>query len=160
MRPSGGGPGAVGVLAQLLPEHLAKLMVLAREMGLPADKRIFEEGAEADRFWIIRSGTVVLDIHVPGRGPVVVETVGAGGLLGWSWLCPPRQWHLGARSRHPLQAWEFDAGAVRELCTADTDLGLALVTLVAETIGDRLRATRTRLLDLYGPQGSPGSRSV
>ena len=73
-----------------------------------------------------------------------------GDVLGWSWLCPPRQWHLGAETREPVRAWMFDAAAVRDLCAARPALGLALVTLVAETIGERLRATRTRLLDLYG----------
>ncbi|WP_107481430.1 cyclic nucleotide-binding domain-containing protein [Streptomyces malaysiense] len=132
-------------------------MRLAREAEYPGATRVFEEGGVADRFWIIRTGTVALDIHVPGRGPAVVETVGAGMLLGWSWLCPPRQWHLGAETRDPVTAWEFDAAAVGELCAAHPDLGLALVTLVAETIGHRLRATRTRLLDLYGPgETGPG----
>ncbi|RPK32368.1 cyclic nucleotide-binding domain-containing protein [Streptomyces sp. Mg1] len=128
-------------------------MALARDVALPGGTRIFEEGEKADRFWIIRSGTVALDIQMPGRGRVVVETIGAGSLLGWSWLCPPRQWHLGAEARDPVRAWEFDAAAVRDLCAVDAALGLSLVTLIAETIGDRLRATRTRLLDLYGPSG-------
>ncbi|MFJ3921794.1 cyclic nucleotide-binding domain-containing protein [Streptomyces sp. NPDC090022] len=132
-------------------------MALARETAFPGATRIFEEGERADRFWIIRSGTVALDVQVPGRGRSVVETVGAGALLGWSWLFPPQQWHLGAETREPVRAWQFDAGAVRDLCAEDPVLGLALVTVVAETIGDRLRATRTRLLDLYGPQGSRAS---
>ncbi|MER7509485.1 cyclic nucleotide-binding domain-containing protein [Streptomyces lavendulae] len=142
-----------GLCAALAVEHRGRLMEIARDVELPGATRIFEEGEEADRFWVIRSGTVALDVHLPGRGRAVVETVGAGSLLGWSWLCPPRQWHLAAETREPVHAWEFDAAAVRELCAEDTALGLALVTVVAETIGDRLRATRTRLLDLYGPQG-------
>lgn len=142
-----------GMLAALPAEHRQPMMELARGAAFPGATRIFEEGGKADRFWIIRSGTVALDVQVPGRGRAVVETIGAGDLLGWSWLCPPRQWHLGAEARDPVLAWEFDAASVRALCTERPALGLALVTLVAETIGDRLRATRTRLLDLYGPCG-------
>ncbi|MEU2156045.1 cyclic nucleotide-binding domain-containing protein [Streptomyces sp. NPDC019396] len=128
-------------------------MALALAVGFPASARLFEEGERADRFWVIRTGSVALDIQIPGRGRAVVETIGAGHLLGWSWLCPPCQWHLGAEARSVVTAWEFDASAVREQCAAHPAFGLALVTLVAETIGDRLRATRTRLLDLYGPLG-------
>ncbi|MFD7782058.1 cyclic nucleotide-binding domain-containing protein [Streptomyces nojiriensis] len=157
MTPHPGGPSGEGVLAALTAAQRGKLMALARDVALPGGTRIFEEGEEADRFWIIRSGTVALDIHVPGRGRAVVETIGAGSLLGWSWLCPPRQWHLAAETREPVRAWEFDAAAVHDLCAEDTALGLSLVTAVAETIGDRLRATRTRLLDLYGPPGPQGS---
>nr|WSX48479.1 cyclic nucleotide-binding domain-containing protein [Streptomyces sp. NBC_00974] len=156
MTPHPGGPAGEVAFAALTAEHRGKLMALAREVDLPGATRIFEEGQEADRFWVIRSGTVALDVHLPGRGRVVVETVGAGSLLGWSWLCPPRQWHLAAETRDAVRAWEFDAAAVRDLCAEDTALGLSLVTVVAETIGDRLRATRTRLLDLYGPPGPQG----
>ncbi|WP_338678242.1 cyclic nucleotide-binding domain-containing protein [Streptomyces sp. SCSIO 30461] len=132
-------------------------MALAREVSLPGGTRLFEEGERADRFWVIRSGSVALDVAIPGRGRTVVETICEGHLVGWSWLCPPRQWHLGAESRSALTAWEFDASAVRDRFAAHPAFGLALVTLVAETIGDRLRATRTRLLDLYGPQGGGAS---
>ncbi|MFI8100759.1 cyclic nucleotide-binding domain-containing protein [Streptomyces sp. NPDC086023] len=149
-----GGPGGEGLLAALPAEERERLMALARDTLMPAGTRVFEEGEEADRFWVLRSGTVALDVQVPGRGRAVVETVGAGGLLGWSWLCPPRQWHLGAETREPTRAWMFDAAAVRDLCAVRPTLGLALVTLVAETIGERLRATRTRLLDLYGTPGN------
>ncbi|MER5601309.1 cyclic nucleotide-binding domain-containing protein [Streptomyces sp. NPDC002265] len=157
MTPHPGGSSGEEVLAALTAEQRGKLMTLARDLTLPGGTRIFEEGENADRFWVIRSGTVALDIHVPGRGRVVLETIGAGSLLGWSWLCPPRQWHLAAETREPVRAWEFDAAAVHELCAEDTALGLSLVTGVAGTIGDRLRATRTRLLDLYGPPGPQGS---
>ncbi|MFJ7587514.1 cyclic nucleotide-binding domain-containing protein [Streptomyces sp. NPDC097617] len=148
------GSGGEGLLAGLPPQEREQLMGLARDIALPGTRRIFEEGGEADRFWIIRSGTVSLDVQVPGRGRAVVETIGAGGLLGWSWLCPPRQWHLGAETREPIRAWEFDAAAVRAVCAERPALGLVLVTLVAGTIGERLRASRTRLLDLYGSQES------
>ncbi|MGW3247979.1 cyclic nucleotide-binding domain-containing protein [Streptomyces sp. NPDC001070] len=153
MTPQAGPAESTGILAALTAEHRDRLMALAHEVAFPASARIFEEDDPADRFWIIRTGSVALDVQNPGRGRDVVETLGGGSLLGWSWLCPPRRWHLGAETRDAVTAWEFDAPAVRELCAEQPALGLALVTLVAETIGHRLRATRNRLLDLYGPRG-------
>ncbi|MFR9675642.1 cyclic nucleotide-binding domain-containing protein [Streptomyces sp. TR06-5] len=147
---------AAGFLAALPEEDRARLVSLARDASFPAAARIFEEGDPAERFWILRSGSVALDIQVPGRGRAVVETIGPGALLGWSWLCPPREWHLGAEAQDSVQAWEFEASAVEALCVERPVLGLALVTLVARTIGERLRATRTRLLDLYAPE-RPGT---
>ncbi|WP_079194570.1 cyclic nucleotide-binding domain-containing protein [Streptomyces sp. CB02923] len=128
-------------------------MARAREVSFPAGTRIFEEDRKADRFWIIRTGAVQLDVRVPGRRAAVVGTLHPGDLLGWSWLFPPYSWHLGAETLSPVRAWEFDAQDVRELCREDPALGHALVLRYAEVIGDRLQCERTRLLDLYGPYG-------
>ncbi|MFI9722791.1 cyclic nucleotide-binding domain-containing protein [Streptomyces sp. NPDC052396] len=144
-----------GVFGALPKDRRERLMSLAREVAFPDGARIFAEGDAADRFWIVHTGTVALDLHVPGRRPVVIETVGPGELLGWSWICPPREWHLGAETTSPVRAWEFDAEPVLRLCTEDPVLDHALLTYVVSTIGQRLRAARTRLLDVYGPRGGP-----
>ncbi|MFI6445695.1 cyclic nucleotide-binding domain-containing protein [Kitasatospora sp. NPDC050543] len=146
-----------GFLGALPPGHRDRLAASAREVSIPAGTRIFEEGGLADRFWIIRSGLVVLDVHVPGRRAAVVETLGEGDLLGWSWLFEPYRWQLGARTRGTVLAAEFDAERVRAACEDDPVFGLAVTHGVATVVARRLRATRTRLLDLYGPPGAdPG----
>jgi CRP-like cAMP-binding protein len=127
---------------------------LAREVSFPGGTRIFEEGGRADRFWIVRGGQVVLDLHVPGRRAAVVDTLSGGDLLGWSWLLPPYSWHLGAEAVRSVVAEEFDATVVRALCQADPLFGRALYRSVAEVVAHRLHNSRKRLLDLYGPQGS------
>ncbi|KOT66480.1 MULTISPECIES: cyclic nucleotide-binding domain-containing protein [Streptomyces] len=143
-----------GRLGALPTEHRERLMARARGVSFPAGVRIFEEDRRADRFWIVRTGTVQLDIRVPGRRAAVVETLHPGDPLGWSWLFPPYSWQLGAETLSPVRAWEFDAQEIRALCQEDPVLGHALVLMYAEVIGDRLRCARTRLLDLYGPYGS------
>ncbi|MFC4495667.1 cyclic nucleotide-binding domain-containing protein [Streptomyces ovatisporus] len=144
-------PGRRGLLDALPPVHRGWLLGFAHEVTLPAGIRVFDEDGVADRFWILRSGLVALDVHVPGRGPVVVETLGDGELLGWSWLFEPYRWHLGARTRSTTDAWEFDAPRVRAAMDDSPAAGLALFRTIADqVIGERLRAARTRLLDLYG----------
>lgn len=143
-----------GVFGALTKDHRDQLMSLAREVSFATGERIFNEGRRADRFWIIHTGTVALDLHVPGRRAAVIETLGAGELLGWSWLIPPRHWHLGAEAGSPVSAYEFDAAAVREQCRKDPVLDHTLCMYVAGVIADRLRAARVRLLDLYAPYGA------
>ncbi|MEU7642588.1 MULTISPECIES: Crp/Fnr family transcriptional regulator [unclassified Streptomyces] len=143
-----------GFFEELPGAHRDRLLALGREVSFPAGTRIFDEGDAADRFWAIRSGTVALDMYEPGRGTAVVETLGPGELLGWSWLFEPYRWHLGAQTRAPVTAYEFDAEQVRGEIDADPAFGLAVTRCVAAVaIGRRLRACRTRLLDLYGPPG-------
>ncbi|MEU9044637.1 MULTISPECIES: cyclic nucleotide-binding domain-containing protein [unclassified Kitasatospora] len=145
-----------GFLGALTPAHRDRLLAFAHEASFPGGTRIFEEGGTADRFWIVRSGLVALDVHVPGRRAAVVETLGQGELLGWSWLFEPYRWHLGAQCRDDVTAYEFDAELVRVVYDEDPAFGLALTHCVAQVIARRLKATRTRLLDLYGPPGSGG----
>lgn len=144
-------------LAAALPaDHRDRLMQFAREVSFPVGSRLFEEGRRADRFWIIRTGTVALDLHVPGRRSAVIETLGHGELVGWSWHFPPCVWQLGAEATSPVRAWEFDAESVLTMCAADADFGRAVAVWVGRVVAQRLQAARIRLLDLYAPYGSGG----
>ncbi|MFJ9346409.1 cyclic nucleotide-binding domain-containing protein [Streptomyces sp. NPDC101237] len=136
------------------PAHRERLMSLAREASFDGGTRLFEEGRRADRFWIVRTGTIDLDMRVPGRRSPVVESLGHGELVGWSWHFPPYLWHLGAEAVTPVRAWEFDADSVRALCAADPVFGRAVAVWVGRVVTQRLHATRVRLLDLYAPYGS------
>jgi CRP-like cAMP-binding protein len=143
-----------GVFGALTKEHHERLMSVAREVSFATGERIFNEGGKADSFWIIHTGTVALDLHVPGRQAPVIDTLGPGRLLGWSSLVPPHHWHLGAEAAGPVRAYEFDAATVREMCRQDPGLEHELCTYVAGLIARRLRSTRMRLLDLYAPHGA------
>ncbi|WFB11432.1 cyclic nucleotide-binding domain-containing protein [Streptomyces sp. LX-29] len=145
-----------GVFGAMSEEYYGRLTALAHEVSFPVGERIFEEGGDADRFWIVRTGTVALDLRIPGRRAAVVETVGPGELLGWSWLIPPRRWHLGAEASTPVRAHAFDAAEVRALCAKDPGLDHAVSTHAAAVVARRLRASRTRLLDLLTEHGGPG----
>ncbi|MGP4088462.1 Crp/Fnr family transcriptional regulator [Streptomyces sp. KR55] len=147
-------PTTLSILRALPAEHRQRLMRIPREVMFPQGARLFEEGGRADRFWIIRTGTVALDLHVPGRRAAVIETLGHNELIGWSWLFAPHVWHLGAEATSPVRAYEFDATAVRTMCQDDPGFGLSVTRWVGDILAHRLHSTRTRLLDLYAPYGS------
>jgi CRP-like cAMP-binding protein len=144
--------------AALPAEYRERLMSIAREVSFDAGARLFEEGVRADRFWIVRTGTVALDLHVPGRRAAVVESLGHGELVGWSWHFPPYVWQLGAEATTPVRAYEFDAEAVRTMCAQDAAFGRTIATWVGRVIAHRLHSSRIRLLDLYAPYGSGSVR--
>ncbi|WP_282703544.1 cyclic nucleotide-binding domain-containing protein [Streptomyces sp. CC219B] len=137
----------------LSAEYRGRLMGLAHEARYPAGTRLFDEGGRAGLFWIVRSGGVALDVRVPGRRPVALETLGRGELLGWSWLSPSYRWQFGAQTVGPVHAHEFHAAAVRRMCAEDPAMGHAIALWVAEAEARRLTAARDRLLDLDTPYG-------
>ncbi|MGY0021876.1 Crp/Fnr family transcriptional regulator [Streptomyces sp. cg35] len=141
-------------MSQTLPdEHHGRLMRIAREVAFPQGTRLFDAGSRADRFWIVRSGSVALDIPLPGRPAPVVDSLGHGELIGWSWLFPPYVWQLGAAAETPVRAYEFDAFTVRLMCASDPALGSFVAQWVGRVLAHRLSVTRSRLLDVYAPYG-------
>jgi CRP/FNR family transcriptional regulator, cyclic AMP receptor protein len=132
------------------PDQLDTLAKAARDVSFPARHRLFEDGGNATRFWLIQSGHVSLDLHVPGEGPVVIETIGMGELLGLSWLFPPYKWEFGAVAATAVEAFEFDAPMVREHCAAYPELGYELNQRVTRVLAKRLQATRIRLIARSG----------
>ncbi|MFB7456310.1 cyclic nucleotide-binding domain-containing protein [Streptomyces sp. NPDC088337] len=140
---------AIKLLTALPQKQRERLMEVAREVSFPEDTRIFEAGGTADRFWVIRSGAVHLSQQVTPTRRVTVASLGAGDLLGWSWLFPPYQWDFGASAFSQVRAYEFDASAVLALSVEDPLLGLSLVRTVAEVLAHRLELTRGKLLEQY-----------
>jgi CRP-like cAMP-binding protein len=142
--------GEVPALAGLEPAHLELVAGCAQNVHIPAGTYLFREASPADRFYAIRHGAVAIEIHVPARDAVIIETLHEGDLLGWSWLFPPYQWSFDARALDPLSAIAFDGACLRGKCEADHDLGYALMQRIAQVMIERLQATRLRLLDVYG----------
>jgi CRP/FNR family cyclic AMP-dependent transcriptional regulator len=141
-------------LAGLTDHQLDRLAPWSKRSMFHAGTRIFREGTQADRFWLIRQGRVNLETDVPGRGDVVVETLGSGAVLGWSWLFPPYRWHFTAVAVETTMSIELDAPGVRALCQRDPVLGYELSTRFMQVMLDRLQATRMRMLDLFGVEPS------
>ncbi|MEU6378742.1 cyclic nucleotide-binding domain-containing protein [Streptomyces sp. NPDC046909] len=134
--------------------YRGRLMSMAHDVCYPPDTRLFDEGGRADHFWLVESGTIALEMRVPGRHAAVIGTLGPGELLGWSWLYEPHRWRFGARTVGPVRAHEFDAEAVRRMCEDDPEAGRAIALWVGEAVVRRLNAARTRLPDLRTPYGS------
>lgn len=134
--------------------HRRRLMNDAREVSVSQGSRLFEEGARADQFWIVRTGTVELDLRVPGRRAAVIDMIQPGELVGWSWLFAPHTWQLGAEATTPVRLYEFDAVAVRARCREHPAFGGAVAQWVGGVLAQRLHSARYRLLDLYSPYGA------
>ena len=132
------------------PDQLSVLAEAARDVRFPARHRLFEDGGSATRFWLIQCGHVSLDLHIPGEGPVVIETIGMGELLGWSWLYSPYRWAFGAVTVTAVEAFEFDAPIVRERCAAYPELGYEFSQRVTKVLAKRLQSTRIRLIARSG----------
>lgn len=140
----------VPLLGGLDSDRLALLVGCAKNVRFAAGEKLFRHGEPADTFYVVRYGSVALETFVPTRGAVVIETVEAGDVLGWSWLFPPYRWHFDARALTLVRALAFDGTCLRQKCEIDPALGYDLMGRFAQVLIERLQSTRLRLLDMYG----------
>ncbi len=80
---------------------------------------------------------------------VVIDTIGDGDLIGWSWLFPPYVWHFTARATQPTAAIFFYGTVLREYCERDHTLGFELLKRMSEVMTRRLQLARRKLLESY-----------
>lgn len=115
---------------------------------------LFEEGHEANQFWVIRRGRVAMQLESPGQGAIVTDTMDEGEMVGWSWLVPPYRFFADGRAVTPVSATALDGACLRGKCEADPELGYQLLKRVTSVMYQRLQSTRIRLLDLYGTESA------
>lgn len=130
-------------------EHLELIVGCASNVRFESDELLSKEGEEATTFYFIRSGKVAIEMHVPGRGPVQIQTLSDGDILGWSWLFPPYRWHFHARAIDLTRAIAMDGTCLRNKCEADHDLGYEMLKRFSNILEERLQAMRLQLLDVY-----------
>ncbi len=138
------------VFAGLDPKHLSVIAGCGRNQHAAAGSLLLREGDPADTFYLIRRGTVSLEIHAPGRAPLVIETLHEHDVVGWSWLFAPYRWHTDGRAVTECGLVAFDGACLRGKCDADHELGYELIRRFAAIVCERLQETRLQLIDVYG----------
>jgi CRP/FNR family transcriptional regulator, cyclic AMP receptor protein len=123
-------------------EHLELLAANALPALFQPGEVIFREGEMANRFYLLTQGAVALETYTKDRGGALVEKIGAGDVLGWSWLFPPYYWRMDARAVEPTKAIFFYGTGLRQAAEEDHDLGYELMRRVAAVAIQRLQAAR------------------
>jgi CRP-like cAMP-binding protein len=132
--------------AGMRPEHLEIIAAGATEATYEPEAVLFREGEPANKFYLIQSGQIVLEAHQPADGTVFVQSLGAGEVLGWSWLFPPFLWHFQARALEPTRVVVLDGAHLLIAAERNRDFGYELMKRVAQVLIHRLQATRKQLL--------------
>ena len=116
-----------------------------------AGQYILRDGESADTFYLVRHGTVAIELAAPPRGRLVLQTLTEGDLLGWSWLVPPYRWSFDARAVSLVRCLSLDAKRLRTLCDENREFGYLLLQRYVRVMAARLTAARLQMLDLYAP---------
>ncbi len=132
-------------------EEMTDLIVgCAQNVRYRKDEHLIREGEPANEFFLIREGRVALSIHGAQYGKLVVETLDAGDMVGWSWLVPPYRARFDAVALGDTRVLRFDGQCLRGKCEQDPATGYELLKRVSRTLAERLESARVQLMDVYG----------
>jgi CRP/FNR family transcriptional regulator, cyclic AMP receptor protein len=146
--------GEAPVFEDLEQTQLDLIAGCAQNDRANAGAMLLQEGAPADNFFLIRHGVVALELSSPA-GPLVIQTLTDGEVVGWSWLFAPYRWAMDGRAVVDASLVRFDGACLRGKCEADHELGYQLMKRFAASVIDRLQATRLQLIDVYGRAPDP-----
>ena len=135
-------------LAGMNRSQVALLTDCAMAVHFEKGQIIFREGEMANRFNLIETGEIVLESSERLGNPVIIDTIGRGDLLGWSWMFPPYIWRLTARAVEPTAAIFFYGTILREYCERDCSLGYELFKRMAPVMIKRMQAARRNMLGI------------
>lgn len=132
-------------LQGMSPHHLEILALCATPTEFDSGQVVLREGEPASGFYLIESGTVVLETKDEYGNRVVIDSVSAGEPLGWSWLFPPYLWSFDARAVQPCTALCFSGLLLRQHRDDDLTLSHELHKRASEVMVRRLQAARKKL---------------
>jgi CRP/FNR family cyclic AMP-dependent transcriptional regulator len=131
-------------LRGLSEKHLEALADCAMRVHFDTGEVIFREGDPANRFYLLIRGKIAVEAERPEHR-ATVQLIGAGDVLGWSWLFPPYYAHFDARAVEPTEAMFFYGTRLRDMCDDDHDLGYNILNRIAMVVVDRLTSAQKQL---------------
>ena len=137
-------------LSGMTDNQIELLVGCASNVKFDIGDYVSREGQEAKQFFFVRHGKLAVELLTHDRGPMTIQTIGEGDVLGWSWLFPPYLWHFDVRAVELTRAIAMDGECLRNKCESDHELGYEIMKRFSHVMVNRLSATRLQLLDVYG----------
>ncbi|OWK43303.1 cyclic nucleotide-binding domain-containing protein [Fimbriiglobus ruber] len=111
-----------------------------RPFAVDAGGYLTRKGEHARALYLIQTGSVAVESD--NDSPAPFEMIGAGGVVGWSWLVPPHRWQYSCRAVEPVQGLMFDAEWLRDRCEKNHELGFHLLKEMIASIARQLSGER------------------
>lgn len=133
----------------LAPEDSAAVLALGTSVRVPSGTELFHLGNPAEFVYTVLRGRIslTLPMKVLGRDEnVLIEERTTGQALGWSALIPPHRFTLTATAPLDTDVIALPRAALATYFESHPRVALAVMTNVAEVIGQRLQVFQTMWL--------------
>lgn len=123
---------------------------------VPKGEAIFRDGGKADSFYLILKGKVNLmaeeqDVRFDRESTSgVLQTLGSGDVVGWSWAIYPYRWRFDALAAEPVEMLVVNGAFLRKKMEKDPVFGYEIYKRLVPIMNQRLIASRMKMLMFGG----------
>ena len=121
--------------------------------GINKGQILFRQGENADKFYVVRTGCISIQMPAIMGPPLEVQTVDIDQVLGWSWLISPYQWNFQSKAEEDTELLQFDGAAILARCEQDPKFGFELIKKFAALMSAGLNAARQKMMEEWNPAG-------
>jgi CRP-like cAMP-binding protein len=121
-------------------EMLMQIAMLAEEVEVESGQPLWNEGDTARSLYLIREGSVILEIPVGDRGGQKIEELEPltkGELVGWSSIVKPHVYKMSAHTGQKSRLISFNGEKLRQLFEDNPSFGYYFMQQLTEIIADR-----------------------
>lgn len=127
----------------------------AVETSFSDGQLVVRQGDTAARFFLILSGSLVVEVPALSGPSLEVTRLGSGKVFGWSWLIEPYRWHFNARALGATRVLDFDGRAILARAEAEPGFGYTLLKRFSVLMGTRLESAQRRMMEQWAAAGLP-----
>ena len=126
------------MIAHLTDDMREKLSQIIDVLKFDKDEILFKEGEPADRFYMLRSGNVLLEQRISVKVTACVGAVKPGFSFGWSAMVDNGVYTTEAVCIEPSEIYSFKRDKINNLFEQDPKMGFLLYQRLLEIIKKRL----------------------
>ena len=123
--------------------QLQRLTSAVKERQIPKNQWLFQEGSNADRIYILKTGAVEMLTKVNGEYELPINIIRSKDeCFGTSALVPPHEYSLSARCAEDATILEIKREDLEKITAEDSAMGCIIMKNLAKNLLDRLKETR------------------
>lgn len=133
------------------PAFKKEILAGSEIVRLLKGSQIFVNGTHARGFYLLLSGKVSIlaeeqDVRFdPELSLGLLQMLGPGDVVGWSWLIPPYQWRFNAAAETNVTLIAIDGARLRRRMEKDHALAYHIYRKLLPVMNERLVAARLKL---------------
>ncbi|MFC1859319.1 cyclic nucleotide-binding domain-containing protein [Thermodesulfobacteriota bacterium] len=136
------------LMGYLTEEMLEKIVPIVDLLRYEEQDVIFKQGDEADRFYMLKRGKVLLEHKISDKIAVYVGAVTPGFSFGWSAMLGDEQYASDAVCEEPCEIFSMQSEKVLKLFERDHTLGYLISQRLIRIIKKRLDARTEQFVTL------------